>query len=79
MAARRPELRSRQPFKAALTKDLPTLAAAGKKELLEIIAATHAGMSIDQFHKIVLDWTATARHPRFNRPYTDLAINPCWS
>jgi phosphoglycolate phosphatase-like HAD superfamily hydrolase len=76
MAARRPELRTRQPFKAALTKDLPALAAAGKKELLEIIAATHAGMSIDQFHKIVLDWTATARHPRFNRPYTDLVYQP---
>ena len=44
--------------------------------MLQIIAATHTGMTVEEFHKIVLDWTATARHPRFNRPYTELVYQP---
>jgi phosphoglycolate phosphatase-like HAD superfamily hydrolase len=76
VAAQHPEMRTKQPFKAALSKDLPALAASGTKGLLEIIAATHAGMSIEQFHRIVLDWTATAKHPRFNRLYVDLVYQP---
>ena len=38
--------------------------------------ATHAGMTTDEFTKIVTDWLATARHPRFNRPYTELVYQP---
>jgi hypothetical protein len=49
LAAQHPEMRTEQPFKAALSEDLPALAALGTKQLLEIIAATHAGMSIDRF------------------------------
>ena len=40
------------------------------------MAATHAGMTTEEFAKIVLDWIATARHPRFNRPYTELVYQP---
>ena len=40
------------------------------------MAATHAGMTTKEFTKAVLDWIATARHPRFNRPYTDLVYQP---
>ena len=52
------------------------LAAGGEKALLEIVAATHAGMTTDEFDKTVDDWLATAKHPRFNRPYTDLVYQP---
>jgi hypothetical protein len=38
--------------------------------------ATHTGMSTDAFSKSVSDWLATARHPRFKRPYTDLVYQP---
>ena len=38
--------------------------------------ATHAGMTTDEFAKIVTDWLATARHPRFKRPYTELVYQP---
>ena len=48
----------------------------GEKGLLEIIAATHAGMTTEEFTQIVADWLATARHPRFKRPYTDLVYQP---
>ncbi len=55
---------------------MKALAAAGEKGLLEIMAATHAGMTTEEFSKTVADWIATARHPRFNRPYTELVYQP---
>ena len=55
---------------------MKALAAAGEKGLVELIAATHAGMSTAEFEQIVSDWIATARHPRFKRPYTELVYQP---
>jgi phosphoserine phosphatase len=52
------------------------LAALGEPGFLQILAATHTGMTTEEFAKIVADWLATARHPRFNRPYTDLVYQP---
>ena len=46
------------------------------KGLLELVVATHTGMTSDEFDRIARDWFATARHPRFNRPYTELAYQP---
>jgi hypothetical protein len=51
------------------------LAAQGEKGLLAIVAATHSGMSVEEFSKLVLDWT-TAKHPRFKRLYTELVYQP---
>jgi phosphoglycolate phosphatase-like HAD superfamily hydrolase len=76
MAPKHPEWKTKQPFKALLEKDMKALAASGQKGLLEMVAATHAGMTIDQFSQSVLDWTQTARHPRFNRPYPELVYQP---
>ena len=45
-------------------------------ELLSALAAAHAGWTVEQFERAVLDWLATARHPRFHRPYTDLVYQP---
>ena len=55
---------------------MKALAASGEKGLLQIMAATHAGMTIDEFSKTVAEWTISARHPRFNRPYTELVYQP---
>ena len=55
---------------------MKALAATGEKGLLEIIAATHAGMTSDEFENIVSDWIGTARDPRFKRPYTELVYQP---
>jgi phosphoglycolate phosphatase-like HAD superfamily hydrolase len=71
-----PEWKQTQPFKAILEGDLAALMASGQKGLLEIIAATHAGMTTEEFSAIVADWLATARHPRFERPYTELVYQP---
>jgi phosphoglycolate phosphatase-like HAD superfamily hydrolase len=76
MAPRHPEWRTRQPFKAILDRDIKALAASGEKGLMQIAAATHAGMTTDEFSKEVLDWTASARHPRFHRPYTEIVYQP---
>jgi phosphoglycolate phosphatase-like HAD superfamily hydrolase len=76
MAPKHPEWKTTQPFKAILENDLKGLAASGEKGLLEIIAITHAGMTTDEFASEVIDWTKTARHPRFDAPYTELVYQP---
>src|SRR6267378_1985901 len=76
MAPLHPEWKDKQPFKAALEGDTKTLAESGERGLLELVLVTHAGMTTDEFAKIVSDWLATARHPRFKRPYTELVYQP---
>jgi hypothetical protein len=76
LAAQHPEWTSKQPFKAALEGDLRTLAASGERGLVELVMATHASMTTAEFEKVVGDWLATARHPRFDRPYTSLVYQP---
>ena len=71
-----PEWATTQPFQAVLEGDMKALAAAGEKGLVELVMATHAGMTTDEFQKIVSDWIATARDPRFKRPYTELVYQP---
>jgi hypothetical protein len=76
IAPQHPEWRDTQPFKAVLENDKEALLAAGEKGLLEVVMASHAGMTTEEFEKIVNDWLATAKHPRFNRPFTDLVYQP---
>ncbi|MFI0846055.1 HAD family hydrolase [Mesorhizobium sp. IMUNJ 23232] len=75
-AQNHPEWKTTQPFQAVLEGDMKALAAAGEKGLVELIMATHAGMTVDEFHKTVTDWIATARDPRFKKPYTELVYQP---
>ncbi|MCB1689993.1 MAG: haloacid dehalogenase-like hydrolase [Halioglobus sp.] len=76
LAPEHPEWKTTQPFKAVLDNDMKALGAAGEKGLLELVMASHAGMSTAEFETIVKDWLATARHPRFNKPYTELTYLP---
>jgi phosphoserine phosphatase len=76
MAPMHPEWKTKQPFAAVLDGDMKALAASGEKGLVEIIAATHAGMTTAEFEKITSDWLATARDHRFKRPYTELVYQP---
>src|SRR5690606_7924376 len=68
--------KERQPFKAVLEGDRSALAALGEKGIAELVMATHAGMTTDEFSAIVRDWVATANHPRFTRPYTRCTYQP---
>ena len=76
LASDHPEWKEEQPFKAVLENDMKTLASFGEHGLLEIVMATHAGNSVDEFEQIVKDWLAVAKHPRFDRPFTDLVYQP---
>ncbi len=76
LAAQHPEWRTQEPFRSVLADDRAALAALGLKAIVEVIEATHAGMTTEDFAATVVDWLATARHPRFNRPYTDLVYQP---
>jgi phosphoglycolate phosphatase-like HAD superfamily hydrolase len=76
MAAQHPEWRTVEPFRWVLADDRAALADMGEKGVLELIAATHTGLATEEFRQIVLDWLATARHPRFHRPYTELVYQP---
>lgn len=76
LAPQHPEWKTKQPFQAVLENDLAALAASGKQGLLELVMASHAGMSTTEFEQIVNDWFATARHPRYARPYTELTFLP---
>jgi len=76
LAPQHPDWKDMQPFKAALEGDMKTLAGSGEHGLLELVMATHAGMTANEFQNIVVDWIATARHPRFKRLYTELAYLP---
>ena len=76
LAPQHPDWKDKQPFKAVLENDKEAVIASGELGLVEIVMATHAGMTPDDFERIVRDWLATARHPRFKRPYTSLAYQP---
>jgi phosphoserine phosphatase len=71
-----PEWRDKPLFAAALENDMKTLVAGGLHSLVELVMATHAGMTTEEFERIVKEWLATARHPRFERPYTDMVYQP---
>jgi hypothetical protein len=76
LALRHPEWKQREPFKAVLNGDSKELAASGERGIVQLIMATHADMTTDEFHAIVKDWMRTAKHPRFHRPYTECVYQP---
>ena len=76
VAPQHPEWKEREPFKAILAGDMKSALAGGEKALAELVVTTHSGMTTDEFATEVSNWIATARHPRFGRPYTELVYRP---
>ncbi len=76
LADQHPEWKTQQPFKAVLEDDLKTLASFGVQGIIELVMATHANISTEEFESVVKQWLATALHPRFKRPYTQLVYQP---
>ncbi len=76
LAPEHPEWKTTQPYQSVLENDMATLMTYGEHGILELIMATHGGNTVGEFEKIVKEWLATARHPRFDRPYTDLVYQP---
>jgi hypothetical protein len=76
LAPQHPEWKDKEPFAALLKGDVKAAMAGGQKAALEIVMATHAGMTTSDFEKIVKDWIATARHPQTRRLYTEMVYQP---
>jgi hypothetical protein len=76
LAPLHPEWKDTQPFKAALEGDMKSLAASGEHGVAALVTATHAGMTTEEFQKIVVNWLAIARDSKFKRPYTELSYQP---
>jgi len=76
LAPTHPEWKDKEPFASLLKGDLKAALAGGEKAMLEIVMATHAGMTTDEFERIVKDWLATAKHPKTKRLYTEMVYQP---
>ncbi len=75
-ADKHPEWKTQEPFKSVLAGDMAAVAAMGEKGMVEIVAATHSGITTADFDKSVRDWLGVAKHPRFKVLYTDLIYQP---
>jgi phosphoglycolate phosphatase-like HAD superfamily hydrolase len=75
-APQHPEWKDLPAFKALMARDIPELLKIGIKPVLELLAMANSGMTTEQYDKTIDDWLFFSRHPRFNRPYTDLVYQP---
>ena len=76
LAPAHPEWNEQMPFKAVLENDMAALAATGEHGLMELSMAAQTGMTTEEFDQIVAAWMATARHPRFDKPYNAMVFQP---
>jgi hypothetical protein len=76
LAPQHPEWKDKEPFASVLKGDVKSALAGGEKALLEMAMATHAGMTGDEFEKIVSDWIATAKHPKTGKLFTEMVYQP---
>ena len=76
LAPQHPEWKDKEPFASLLKGDVKAALAGGERSLLEIVMATHTGMTTEEFEKVVKDWIATAKHPVTKRPLTEMVYQP---
>lgn len=76
LAPQHPEWTTEEPFKSALAGDPTGVVKSGEKGIMDLAMTTHAGVTTDQFNKIVTDWFAEARHPKSGKPYDEMTFLP---
>jgi phosphoserine phosphatase len=76
LAPQHPEWKTQEPFASLLKGDVKTALAGGERALMELVMATHTGMTTVEFEQIVKDWIATAKHPKTGKLYTDMVFQP---
>jgi phosphoglycolate phosphatase-like HAD superfamily hydrolase len=76
VVAKKPELKNVEPFKTVLSGNREAIARLPMRDLEKILAATLSGMTVEEFNAEASKWLDTAKHPRWNRPYTELAYQP---
>ena len=76
LAPQHPEWKDKEPFASVLKGDVKSALAGGEHALLELVMATHAGMTTEEFEKTVTDWITTAKHPKTGRLFTEMVYQP---
>ncbi len=76
LAPQHPEWKTKEPFASVLKGDMKGVAASGEKGVLEIVTATHTGMTTDEFTKSVHDWITKAKHPTTGKLFTEMVYQP---
>jgi haloacid dehalogenase-like hydrolase len=76
MAPRYPEWQDKEPFKSVLAGDPKGILSGGYPALIEIVTATHSGMTTDEFGPAVVKWLAATRHPKTNKLFTEMVFQP---
>lgn len=76
LAPQHPEWKDKEPYASVLRGDTKAALAGGEKALLELVMATHAGVTTEEFEGIVKEWISKARHPIMKRPYTSMVYQP---
>ena len=76
LADKHPEWKDEQPYKAALENDIPTLFKSGERRVIELIMASHSGMSVKEFRKTSAEWIASAKNPNTGKTYTEMVYQP---
>ncbi len=76
LAPQHPEWKDKEPFASLLKGDVKGALAGGEPAIFQIVMATHAGRTTEEFEQIVKDWLATAKHPTTKRPYTAMVYQP---
>jgi phosphoglycolate phosphatase-like HAD superfamily hydrolase len=76
LSSQHPEWKDKEPFASLLKGDMKGALAGGDHALLEMVMATHAGMTSEEFERIVKEWIATAKHPKTGRLYTEMVYQP---
>jgi phosphoglycolate phosphatase-like HAD superfamily hydrolase len=76
LAPQHPEWKDKEPFASLLKDDVKGALAGGERAILDIVMATHAGMTTQDFEQAVTDWVVMARHPTTKRQYTEMVYQP---
>lgn len=76
LAPQHPEWKTKEPFASLLKGDIQGALADGEPAIEKILMTTHAGMTTEEFEKMVNDWIATAKHPKTGRLYTEMVYQP---
>ncbi|MFI5396832.1 MAG: HAD family hydrolase [Candidatus Binatia bacterium] len=76
LAPQHPEWTTEEPFASVLKGDVKAALAGGERALGQLMMATHAGTTTEEFEKSVSDWIATAKHPKTGRRFTEMVYPP---
>ena len=76
LAPQHPEWKEKEPFASLLKGDMKAALAGGEASLVQIVMATHAGLTTEEFEKAVSDWIATAKHPQTGKRFSEMVYQP---